>query len=1289
MKSVTKRLTWLLFGLCISVHVLAADNPYASKVIQFMPAPGQFTNEAIAQSHSAEAILGTNNGMVSLGGFGGYVILGFDQSIVNNPQNPYGVDFTVRGNSFVANLYGAWTEPAAVQVMKDLNGDGIPNDGEWYELAGSDYYLSTTKKNVEMTYYNPHYDVRYTIPWATNQGENGALLSNQFHSHSYYPDPFDFRCNKDSLTYSGNIIRSSLDMSQPGFISFFRAPAFGYSDNRGYNQTSLTIAMNPYYNDEKGNAADGFDISWAVDKNGNHVELDRIDFVKIYTAGNANAGWLGEWSSEVLGVGITTPDPDYVPRDYYLNYIGITQLKVLKNESCRFEGFLFKNGRPDNEGTPVWTVSDPEVGTVDDTGKFTAKEYGQTWLRFSQKGDIPSDSIRVKVVDLTEVRLEMEGNSAASSDSTSMIVGESIYITAQCIDNSAESILGSNANRYSYETYDWTTSNPETGTIQNGLFKAGSVGRTTVYARSSHNPALADSIVVIVKAIPEVKPVSDPIRIPYYSAAGTKKSSELFTTGTGSTVYLNSVIAKNGKANVNIEKNVLNYSFDNGNYGKDTLTFHITSYGEDKVFELAIIYEPDAYSTPKQLLVVNESTTSDAGKGVLKAYYPESGETKTVLDFNANSIHDMAIDGAFVYIAADDYVGSYNITNYELAHKEEQTGTVNNKLVVYNNLLFVSGYSESGAYVSVYYKTDLSLIKQIPLSGHTTDIVIANGKAYAMINSGQTSAMVLINLSDFSLEKEIPLNTNGLNVSTLLVKDTKIYGVRGYSDTAESAVLIFNTTNNSYQLSTTGGLESLAQQAPSAIEPMNGDSLLLVNSHGFSIYNIVNKEVKDGTVMSKNGLYPMGSVYDTEDGNYYVSYSDSEGKNSIASIFNAQLNEISSISGIENAPDVLKISSEITENEAPKPAATAMSNSTIYEKAATATNILVYKNRFTDKENNFNIYVRDLEKQTSWLTLNESYNSGGNLQLVAQYAGEVDTDSIVTIPVEAIDNYGFATIRTFTITIRPRIYKPVVIHPVEDIEVEKNSEPVWISLAEVFSHTASSGVTFTQSIADNSNAALVNAVIENDTLTLSFTPDAHGEAIITLRGTATHATYGEKQVETSFKVIVVADKTAPTAPTGLTAIPAETSMFLSWVASTDKEGVTGYNVYVGDEQDGTVTETNYTATGLTAQTEYTFAVEAFDSAGNKSPKTFITQTTLIPAGIAGINNDKASIYPNPFTDYIIINVNRDGKAVLYDLSGKAVLITTIATGSNRIKTSALAKGIYFLKYGSETVKVVK
>jgi hypothetical protein len=45
-----------------------------------------------------------------------------------------------------------------------------------------------------------------------------------------------------------------------------------------------------------------FDISNAIDAEGDSVELKYIDFVKIQTACNTKSGWLGEMSTEVCGV---------------------------------------------------------------------------------------------------------------------------------------------------------------------------------------------------------------------------------------------------------------------------------------------------------------------------------------------------------------------------------------------------------------------------------------------------------------------------------------------------------------------------------------------------------------------------------------------------------------------------------------------------------------------------------------------------------------------------------------------------------------------------------------------------------------------------------------------------------------------------------------------------------------------------------------------------------------------------------------------------------------------------
>jgi chitodextrinase len=86
------------------------------------------------------------------------------------------------------------------------------------------------------------------------------------------------------------------------------------------------------------------------------------------------------------------------------------------------------------------------------------------------------------------------------------------------------------------------------------------------------------------------------------------------------------------------------------------------------------------------------------------------------------------------------------------------------------------------------------------------------------------------------------------------------------------------------------------------------------------------------------------------------------------------------------------------------------------------------------------------------------------------------------------------------------------------------------------------------------------------------------------------------------------DTTPPTAPTNLTATAASsTQISLSWTASTDNVGVTGYLVErcqgascTTFAQIATPTATSFNNTGLTASTSYSYRVRATDAANNLS-----------------------------------------------------------------------------------------
>ena len=138
------------------MHEEIEYSPYISKVYEYRPAPGQFVNlmpeylegetEEDIRKKVEENISGTNDEMISLGSYGGYVIFGFDHTVINVQGQK---DFRVLGNAFYSDLpefedkKGGSCEPGIVEVSFDMNQNGLPDD-EWYELAGIFHHLPET-----------------------------------------------------------------------------------------------------------------------------------------------------------------------------------------------------------------------------------------------------------------------------------------------------------------------------------------------------------------------------------------------------------------------------------------------------------------------------------------------------------------------------------------------------------------------------------------------------------------------------------------------------------------------------------------------------------------------------------------------------------------------------------------------------------------------------------------------------------------------------------------------------------------------------------------------------------------------------------------------------------------------------------------------------------------------------------------------------------------------------------------------------------------------------------------
>ena len=272
-----------------------ASNPYCTKVFEYTPAPGQFINETKTGGFdgtqiTAEAVCAYAEARfaadiwVSLGGFGGYIVVGFDHSI----DNTGGYDFAVLGNSFSGS-----SEPGIVWVMQDEHGNGLPDD-TWYELSGSESGKAETKQNYSVTYYRPS-EPQKPVQWTDSEGNSGQIdYLKQYHRQDYY---YPLWIAADSYTLTGTCLEArNYDASTNGTYWVLPEYEWGYVDNFS--------PIDRLTDDDNANAdinANHFKISNAIDASGAHKQLDYIDFIKVQVGVNAKSGWLGEVSTEVCG----------------------------------------------------------------------------------------------------------------------------------------------------------------------------------------------------------------------------------------------------------------------------------------------------------------------------------------------------------------------------------------------------------------------------------------------------------------------------------------------------------------------------------------------------------------------------------------------------------------------------------------------------------------------------------------------------------------------------------------------------------------------------------------------------------------------------------------------------------------------------------------------------------------------------------------------------------------------------------------------------------------------------
>lgn len=233
-----------------------------------------------------------NTSPYSLGSFGGYITYYYKDAIKDDPNNPYGVDFIVFGNSVDGS--DAFSEPANVLVSED----GI----KFYSLAGSVHYDDKTNWNYSRTYVN-------------NDGSVGEGSGITFG----YPLPERYPLfqwteeNKRQMTFTGVTFTDGIPAfgyADVGYQAFMDPDEGAIFDNRAYNPYIAPVSKNGRLYFEH---TDGMDLAWAVDENGMPVTFENgIHYIKLQNSSGAIKGSLGETSAEIHIVMVSKPADDAV-----------------------------------------------------------------------------------------------------------------------------------------------------------------------------------------------------------------------------------------------------------------------------------------------------------------------------------------------------------------------------------------------------------------------------------------------------------------------------------------------------------------------------------------------------------------------------------------------------------------------------------------------------------------------------------------------------------------------------------------------------------------------------------------------------------------------------------------------------------------------------------------------------------------------------------------------------------------------------------------------------------------
>ncbi len=310
-------------------HGARAQTPFAIRVLDYSPAPGQWVNDsnfndpavALGRPFAGGFDAQGRSSLVSLGGFGGSITLAFDHTVKDDPLNPWGMDAIVFSNAFWIAEVGPpdpnihWAECATIEISLDANSNGQADD-EWYLIPGShipnpqqQFLVIWWDDDVNDDTYPPEHNSwippGYVGMWPTYAYELPYELFGPPRVTNPSVDPtregiFGYAEYSPTLPLGDLNADNVVDDPTVTPEDFFTVP-----------DDPLVVGITP-----GSGGGDAFDIAWAIDPITRlPADLPGFDFIRLTTAVNAvdsgdpDRPGTNEKSAEIDAVADVAPDP--------------------------------------------------------------------------------------------------------------------------------------------------------------------------------------------------------------------------------------------------------------------------------------------------------------------------------------------------------------------------------------------------------------------------------------------------------------------------------------------------------------------------------------------------------------------------------------------------------------------------------------------------------------------------------------------------------------------------------------------------------------------------------------------------------------------------------------------------------------------------------------------------------------------------------------------------------------------------------------------------------------------